>query len=120
MFLPVEIVDLILEKIFDESIRYKCAVLLRRQYIRNITLLKWKGIDFVSEKGLIEVLNIWKNLKSELKWTHVSMDWASVNGHMDYASWNGHVDVLEWWKNSWKLSYPTFLVRACSQARCVC
>jgi hypothetical protein len=120
MLLPVELIDQILFTLPNSNCRHDIADTLGREFVRDLTLLKLKGVDYICKHGLLHILVKYKTLIKEMEWTDWSMDNASQSGHvdvlqwwkdsglkmkwsnlsMDWASGNGHVHILQWWKDS--------------------
>lgn len=122
MRLPWELVDLCLLWLPDAVQRFRVAVALRREFVRNSTLpqLPSASMDNASRRGLVELLQCWKCSGLEMTFDPFVMDSASDAGHvqvlewwkqsglemkwsnwaMDWASAEGHLPVLQWWRDS--------------------
>jgi hypothetical protein len=93
MKLPLELVDLCLLCIQDPVPRFRIVVALRRTFVRDKTLplLPSASVDEASRRGLVDLLQCWRESGLEMQWS---------SRVMDIASWLGHIAVLEWWKTS--------------------
>lgn len=70
---------------------YKILMLFRKKFQskcdHEIHLINW-----ASSNGHIDILNLWKDSRTDLKYSYDAIDGASYNG--------GHINTLDWWKNS--------------------
>jgi hypothetical protein len=104
----------------DTEHTHDIADTLGREFVRDLTLLKWRGVDYICEHGLFHILIRYKSHIKGLEWSDRSMDNASLNGHIDILNWwkdsglkmkwsiwsmcraslRDHVEALQWWKDS--------------------
>jgi hypothetical protein len=92
MLLPAELIDQILLNLSNIKFTYDIADVLGREFVSDLALLKWKGVDYICGQGLLHILEKYRTYIKELCWSNWSMDSASENGH---------VHILQWWRKLW-------------------
>ena len=89
----MEILDIIIFFLPNKKQALKLAIAFRREFVKQrlIPLIPECSMDYASRRGLVSLLDWWKNSGLELKWSERAMD---------TALWCGNIAVLDWWKNS--------------------